>query len=149
MLIVNSDYLNLSPPFLMHVALLLQIYGRRFFFVRSSALLKSYWNWRFTFFICLKSDYSNFKAVNCFSPSHTQTHKFRFQLMDTFFHCLSSFLGFYSQSNPHSVDIFLILRNTSFHNRFYIWTVTSLKSTTGQQGHNSFFLSRLFLLLYI
>ena len=41
-----------------------------------------------------------------------------------------SFSGFPSQSNPHCEDLFLIFRNTRFHNRFYIWTVTSLKSTT-------------------
>ena len=40
-------------------------------------------NWRFTILTCLKTDYSNFKAVFFFS--HTQIHKFRFQLMDIFF----------------------------------------------------------------
>ena len=30
----------------------------------------------------------------------------------TFFHCLSPFSGFASQSNPHSEALFLILRNT-------------------------------------
>ena len=30
------------------------------------------------------------------------------------------FLEFSSQSNPYSKDLYLILRNTKFHNRFYI-----------------------------
>ena len=35
--------------------------------------LKSFLNWRFTFFICLKNNYNNIKAVNFFL-SHTQIH---------------------------------------------------------------------------
>ena len=84
-----------------------------------------------------------------FSPSHTRKHKFCFQLMDTFFHFLNPFSGFSSQSNPHSKNLFLILRNKRFHNRFYMWIVTSLKSTIRQHRYNSFYLSGLFLLLYI
>ena len=49
--------------------------------VRSSAILKSFLNWRFTILTCLKTDYRNFKAVIFFS----RTHKYRFQLMDIFF----------------------------------------------------------------
>ena len=85
-------------------------------------------SWRFTFFLCLKNDYSNFKAVNFFSLPHTQVHKFCFQLMGAFFHCLNSFPQFSSQSNPYSKDLFLIQRNTRFHNQFYMRNVTSLKS---------------------
>ena len=92
----------------------------------------------FTFLIRLKDDYSDIKAVNCFFSSHTQIHKFRFQLIDTFFHYLSPFSGFSSQSNPHNEDLFLILRNTKFHNQFYIWIVTSLESTTRWHRYNSF-----------
>ena len=36
-----------------------------------------------------------------------------------------------SQSNPHSNYLFLILKNTRFHNRFYMWIITSLKSNIG------------------
>ena len=39
--------------------------------------------------------------------------------MDTFFHCLRSFSGFSSQSNPHSEDLFLTVRNARFPNLFY------------------------------
>ena len=84
-----------------------------------------------------------------FSPSNTQINKFRFQLMDTFFHCLSTFSGFSSHSNPHSKGLFLILRITRFHNRFYIWIVTSLKSTARQHRQNSFYLILLLLLLHM
>ena len=45
----------------------------------------------------------NFKTV-VFFLSHTHTHKFLFQLKDTFSHCLSPFSGFCFQSNPHSED---------------------------------------------
>ena len=49
--------------------------------VRSSVL--------FHFFCALKMTTVVSKLL-FFSVSHTQTHKFRFQLMNTFFHCLSS-----------------------------------------------------------
>ena len=81
-------------------------------------------------FLCLKNGYTNLKAV--FSLPHTQIHKFCFQLMGAFFHCLNNFSGFSSQSNPHSKELFLILRNTRFHKQFFMWTVTSLKSTIRQ-----------------
>ena len=48
------------------------------------------------------------------------------------------FSGFPSKSNPHSQDLFLILRKTRSHNRFYIKIVTSLKSTTRQHRPNHF-----------
>ena len=99
--------------------------------VRSSAFLKSFLNWSFTFLICLKNGYCNFEAVNFFSLPDTQIRKFRSQPMNIFFHCLIPFSGFSSQSNLHSEDVFVILRNTSFHNRLYTWILTSLKSTTG------------------
>ena len=70
--------------------------------VRSSALSKSLSN-KITFLIRLENDYSNLKTV-IFSLSYTQIHKFHFQLMDTFFHCLSPFWGFFSQSDPYSED---------------------------------------------
>ena len=54
----------------------------------------------------------NWKTV-IFCLRHAQ--KFGFQLKGTFFHCLNPFLGFSFQSNPHSADPFLILRNTRFH----------------------------------
>ena len=78
----------------------------------------------------------NFKTVIFFS--HTHTHKFHFQLGDTVFHYLSPFSGFSFQSNPHSEDPFLMLGNTRFHNRFYVWIVTFLKSTTRKHGYSSF-----------
>ena len=84
-----------------------------------------------------------------FSLPHTEILKFCFQLMDTFFHCLNPFLGFSSQSNTHIKYLFLILRNTRFQTRFYMWIVTSLRGTIRQDRYNSFYLSCLFLLLYI
>ena len=53
--------------------------------------------------------------------SHTPSHKVRFQLRDTFFHCLSLFSEFFFQSNPHSEDPFLVLGNSRFHKRFFIY----------------------------
>ena len=50
--------------------------------------------------------------------------------MDTFFYCLSPFLGFFSQSNPNSEDSFLVLRNTKVPQLIlYMWIVNSLKRT--------------------
>ena len=68
--------------------------------VISSALLKSFLNRRFAFLTCLKNDYSNFKTV-IFFLSHTHSHKYT-----------NSAFGsrFSSQSNPHSEDLFLMLR---------------------------------------
>ena len=46
-----------------------------------------------------------------FSLYHTHLNtQFCFQFMDTFFYCLSPFSEFSSKSNPHSEDLFLILR---------------------------------------
>ena len=70
----------------------------------------------------------NLKTVNFFSLTHT--HKFRFQVRATFFHCLIPFSGFSFQSNPHSEDPSLILENLKLRNRFYMRVVTSFKSTT-------------------
>ena len=73
-----------------------------------------------------------------FFLSHTYT-QISFSAQEYFFfHYLSPFLGFSFQSNPHNEDPFLILGNTSFHYRLYIWIVTSLKSTTRQHRYNSF-----------
>ena len=84
---------------------------------------------KISFFVCLKDDYSNFKADNFFfSPAHANT-QILLSAYGYFYRCLKPFSGFSSQSNPHSKDLFLILRNTRFHNRFYMWIVTSLKST--------------------
>ena len=49
--------------------------------------------------------------------THTNTHtRLNTQILlsnhGTFFHCFNPFSGFSSQSNPHSEDLFLILRNT-------------------------------------
>ena len=103
--------------------------------------LKSFLN-RFRFLIYLKmiTVISNL----LFLFSHTQIHKFHFKLMDTIFDCFSHFSGFSSQSNSHSEDLFLILRNTGFYSRFYIWIVTSLKST--KVSIDTTVLSRLFIL---
>ena len=62
--------------------------------VRNFAFLKSFSNWGFNFFICLKNDCSNFKAVNFFSlsPTHINTqsplsaHGYFFPLPQPFFH---------------------------------------------------------------
>ena len=40
------------------------------------------------------------------------------------------FQDFLPNENHITRTFFLILRNTKFHNLFYIWIVTSLKSTT-------------------
>ena len=99
--------------------------------VRSSANLKSFLNGRFTSFIYLRN----------FFFSHAQ--KLHFRLTDTFFHCLSPFSEFSFQSNPNNKDPFLILGNTRFHYRLYIWIVTSLKSTTRYHKYKSY--SKLFI----
>ena len=104
--------------------------------MRSSANLKSFLNGRFPFLIYLKTITWILKLLFFFS--HTHTHKFHFQLGDTVFHYLSPFSGFSFQSNPHSEDPFLMLGNTRFHNRFYVWIVISLKSTTRKHGYSSF-----------
>ena len=47
------------------------------------------------------------------TPKHTHLNtQILLSAHGTFFHCLSLFPGFSSQSNPHSEDLFLILRNT-------------------------------------
>ena len=97
--------------------------------VRSSAILKSLTNRKFTFLIYLKR-ITIISKLLFFFLSHTQIHKLHYKLMDTLFHCLIPFSGFSFQSNPHNKGRFLILRNTGFHNQFYIWIVTSLKSST-------------------
>ena len=66
-----------------------------------------------------------------FSPPHTNTQILLSAHGYFFFYCLDHFSEFSSQSNPHSKDLFLILRNTRIHIRFYMWIVTSLKSTIG------------------
>ena len=81
---------------------------------RSSALLKIFLSKRFTFLICLKNYYISFKPVSFFL-SHTC-----FQLMNTIFHCLSPISGFPFHSNLHTENLFVILRNTKFLNRFSI-----------------------------
>ena len=105
--------------------------------MRSSAILKPFLNRRFKFLIYIKM-ITVISKLLLFFFSHTQIHRFRFQLMDNFFHCLSTFSGYFSQSNPHSEYLFAMLRNTRFHNRFYIWIVTSLKSTKRYHRHNRF-----------
>ena len=72
---------------------------------------------------------SKLKLFIFFPLPYTQIHKFCFHHMDTFFYCLNPFSGFSSQSNPRSKYLFLTLRNARFRNRFYMWIVTSLKST--------------------
>ena len=147
--IVHSHFRLTSafPHFLMHVWLLLHIYFRRLLslfpslflgrflkyrkkdvLVRSSAILKSFVNGRFTFLIYLQILHEF--QICYFFLSHTQTQIFHFQLMDTFFHCLSHFSGFSFQSDPHSENPPLIFGNTRFHNQFYIWIIISLKTTT-------------------
>ena len=83
---------------------------------------RPFWIWDLHFLYALKM-ITVISKLLFFSFSHThadkQIHKFRFQLMDTFFHCLSFFLGFSSQSNPH-------LGN--FHSWFYIWIVLLLRA---------------------
>ena len=55
--------------------------------VRSSTNLKSFLNGRFTFLMYLKMITWISKLLFFFLPQFN-THKFRFQLRDTFFHCL-------------------------------------------------------------
>lgn len=95
--------------------------------VRSSAIFKSFLNRRFSFLLYLK-------RITVISKlwlfSLTQIPKFRFHLMDTFFYCLNPFLGFFSQSNPHSEDSLLVLRNAKVPQLIlYMWIVNSLKRT--------------------
>ena len=56
------------------------------------------------------------------------------------------FSGFLFQSNPHTEDLFLILRNTRFHNRFY---ELLLLSRAPQDSIDTTVLSCLFLLCNI
>ena len=62
---------------------------------------------------------SELKLFIFFSPPHTNT-QILLSAHGTFFYCLKPFSEFSSQSNPHSKYLFLILRNTRFHNRFYM-----------------------------
>ena len=110
----------------------------------SSAHLKSFLNRRFTFHKSLLKVNTVISKQLIFSLSlslthtHTQIYKSCFQLMDAFFHCVNSFPGCSSWSRPWSENLFLILGNTRLHNRFYIWIVTFLKSTTRWHGCISF-----------
>ena len=88
----------------------------------------------------IKNNNSNFKTVKHFSPflSHTQKYtNSTFSSWILFFHCLSPSSEISSKLNPHSEDLFLILRSTRFNNRFFIWIVTSLKSTWRYHRCNS------------
>ena len=91
---------------------------------------------------------SELKLFIFFSPPHTNT-QILLSAHGTFFHCLKPFSEFSSQSNPHSKYLFLILRNTRFHNRFYMaffisiffpWIVTSLKIGQIQQFQSKLFI---------
>ena len=73
--------------------------------------------------------------------THTQKHNFHFQHLIIF----SIASSIFQDLLPNQTDIARILRNTSFHNRFSIWVVTSLKTTTRKYTYSSF----LFLYLYI
>ena len=83
-------------------------------FFRSSALRKSFLNRRYTFLTRLKNNYSNFKAFDFFFHTHKYT-------TSTF-----SLQIFSIASNPHSQDLFLVLRNTRFRNWLNILTVSSI-----------------------
>ena len=80
--------------------------------------------------ICLHFFYT-LKWLNEFQNCFLLWHHTQIPLsaQGCFFHCLS-LSGFSFISNPHSENVFLILGNTRFHSRFYIWIVASLKSTT-------------------
>ena len=82
-----------------------------------------------------------------FFLSYAQTHTESVQLMGSLSHCLSPFSRFFSQSSPHSDDLFLILRNTGFYNRL------CLDCYFFQEHHKiawmKQFLTRLFFLLFI
>ena len=107
------------------------------FFLRSSAILNSFLNRRDLHFLYTLKWLEKFQSCYFFSllrtstPTPLLTHRYFFPLPQPF-------SGFPSKSNPHNEDIFLILRKPRSHNRFYIWVVTSLKSTTRQHGYNHF-----------
>ena len=63
--------------------------------------LKSFLNWRFTFFICLKNNYNNIKAVNFFL-SHTQIHLYSHGY---FFSLPQPFIRIFFTSKPHIASI--------------------------------------------
>ena len=82
-------------------------------YVKSPAILKSFFNRRFTFYIFLEKDCNDIKVVNV-SDMHTHTHtQTLLSAYGTFFYCLSPFSGFSFQWNAHSENLFLILRNTA------------------------------------
>ena len=87
--------------------------------VRSSALLKSFLNRRFTLPIYLKNGGSNFKAIN-FIPSLRINIEILLSAHGDFFLLPLPFFRVFFQSNTLSEDLFLILRNTRSHNRFYL-----------------------------
>ena len=104
--------------------------------VRSSAISKLFLNRRFTFLkYILQNYYSNFKAV-FFSPTHKYTNS-AFSSQIPFFPLLQTFFRiFFPIKATQPQDLFLILRNTSFDNRFCIWIVISLMSTIRQHRYN-------------
>ena len=90
-------------------------------------------NRRFKFPIYFKNDNNNFRAVPFFfSHIDTKIQKFRIQLMDIFFHCLSPFSGFSFQSNRGCKDHFLSLRR--FDNFLQAFTCSKLTIETLEQG---------------
>ena len=73
------------------------------FFVRSSAILKSFLNRRDLHFIYILKWFQKFQSY-FFSLSITTVHKFHFLLMDSFFNYLSFFQDFL-QNQTHTVKI--------------------------------------------
>ena len=91
---------------------------------RSFANLNSSFNGRFTFSIYLKMITWISKLLFYFSPPHVIHRNSTFISGILFSIASALFSGFSFQSNPHNVDPFLILGNSRFHNRFYIWIVS-------------------------
>ena len=72
------------------------------------------------------------------SLTHTHTHKYTNSAFSSWILFSIALALFQDFTLNQREDLFLILRNTRFHNRFYIRIVTSFKSTTRCHRCNSF-----------
>ena len=70
---------------------------------------------------CFGKKFCKFEILKMITWISKLFFSLRFQFRDTFFHCFSLFSEFFFQSNPHSEDPFLVLGNSRFHKRFFIY----------------------------
>ena len=98
------------------------------YFGKKFCNFKALFEWRFTFLIYVKIDYSKFDTVIFFSHTNKKISLSGHGYFFPFSHC--PFLIIFFSIKP-TYRIFLsVLRNSKFHNRFYMWIIISLKSPT-------------------